>query len=418
MTPPSVVTVRPAGAADLITLWHWRNDPDTRRASFDQAEIPLDEHTRWFEASLAREDRRLYIILADGVDAGMLRLDVGDREATVSVNIAPEWRGLGVGTRALRSVCREAFGPLGLHRLTAKVKADNRASRIAFERAGFTVVEAADPLLLVRTARLRVVGAIQARMGSTRLPGKVLLPIAGRPAIEWIAERMAHCREVDTVVVSTSVEPENDPIAELAARIGLPCVRGSETDLVERLGRTAALTGADAVVRITADCPLVDPRLVDEIVAVWRRSGGELEYVSNVFPPTFPDGLDVEVLSREVLERLDREVSDPIFRESLTAYIREHPTSFRIVNVEHSEDLGQLRWTVDYPADLAFVEAVYQALLHEGKIFGMQEVLRLLHRRPELRDLNRHLEDTTVIRGIRGASYHAALRQRDRGAGP
>src|SRR5712691_7172272 len=100
MTPPSVVTLRPVGVADCIALWRWRNDPDTRRASLDQAEIPLDEHTRWFEASLVREDRRMYIILADSVDAGMVRLDVGGREATVSVNIAAEWRGLGVGIRA------------------------------------------------------------------------------------------------------------------------------------------------------------------------------------------------------------------------------------------------------------------------------------------------------------------------------
>lgn len=255
----------------------------------------------------------------------------------------------------------------------------------------------------------RVVAAIQARTGSTRLPGKVLLPIAGRPTIQRIAERLAHCCEVDMVVVSTSVEQRDDPVAALAAQIGIPCVRGSEMDLIERLGRTATQFGADALVRITADCPLVDPGIVDKVVGVWRRSGSELEYVSNVFPPTFPDGLDVEVLSRQVLERLDREVSDRFFRESFTAYIREHPGSFKIASVEHEMNLSRLRWTLDYPEDLALVEAVYQALGQEKGIFHMKDVLTLLDRHPELRDLNRHLEDTTVIRGIRGASYHAAL---------
>lgn len=247
------------------------------------------------------------------------------------------------------------------------------------------------------------------------MPGKVLLPIAGQPTIQRIAERLAHCREVDAVVMSTSVERRDDPIAALAERIGLACVRGSELDLIERLGRTATQTSADALVRITADCPLVDPETVDSVIAVWRRSEGALEYASNVFPPTFPDGLDVEVLSRQVLERLDREVSDPLFRESFTAYIREHPASFRIANIEHEMDLSDLRWTLDYPEDLAFVEAVYRALDREGSVFNMQDVLRLLERRPELRDLNRHLEDHTVVRGIRGAAYHAALRQRERG---
>lgn len=261
--------------------------------------------------------------------------------------------------------------------------------------------------------KLRVVAAIQARMGSTRLPGKVLLPIGGRPAIQRIAERLAYCREVDEVVVSTSVERRDAPIAALAERIGLACVRGSEMDIIERLGRTATQTGADALVRITADCPLVDPETVNRVVAVWRRSDGALDYASNVFPPTFPDGLDVEVVSRHILECLDQEVSDPLFREWFTANILEHPASFRIANIEHERDLSDLRWTLDYPEDMAFVEAVYQALDHEGSGFGMQDVLRLLELRPELRDLNRHLEDHIVVRGIRSAAYHAVLRQRE-----
>ena len=409
----SLVTLRPAEPADCEALWRWRNDPATRRASFERAEIGLDEHTQWFSESLARPDRRIYIVVADGVDAGTVRLDLGHGEARVSINLALERRGQGIGARALRAACREAFGPLGLHRLTAQVRLENHASRIAFERAGFSVIAAGEFLLLGRPTRPRVVGAIQARMGSTRLPGKALLPIRGRSAIEWIADRLRHCRELEALVVSTSVERANDAIADLAARIGIGCVRGSEMDLVERLALTAAATGADALVRITADCPLVDPKLVDDIVLAWRRSWGDLEYVCNVFPRTFPDGLDVELLSRSVLERLQQEVADPFYRESLTVYIHDNPATFRIDKIEHTEDLSRLRWTLDYPEDLAFVEAVLQALHREGEVFGMREVLGLLRRRPELRDLNRHREDTTVIQGIRGSAYHAAARRRE-----
>src|SRR5207249_4753991 len=273
---PPVVTLRPAVLDDCPVLWRWRNDPETRQASVDEREIPVDTHTRWFEETLKRFDRKLFIVSADGVDAGMVRLDIQDRDAAVSVNIVPEWRGRGVGPRALGCLSRAAFRPLALLRMSAVVKRENAA------------------------------------------------------------------------------------------------------DLIERLGRTAARTGADALVRITADCPLVDPALVDRVVGVWRRSAGRLEYVSNVFPPTFPDGLDVEVLSRTALERLDREVSDPFFRESLTAYVREHPAAFEIANVEHPEDLSRLRWTMDYPEDLAFVEAVYRRLGNQGEIFGMDDLLRLL----------------------------------------
>jgi spore coat polysaccharide biosynthesis protein SpsF len=385
-----VVMLRSADRADCATLWRWRNDPATRQASLDEREIPFDAHTRWLEESLARADRRIFIVQADGVAAGMARLDIHDQEATVSINIAPEWRRGGLGSRALRRLSQEAFGSLGLHRLVAVVKRDNAASRIAFGRAGFTVVDEGAATFGLCKTRLRVVAAIQARMGSTRLPGKALLPIAGRPTIQRIAERLAPCREVDGIVVSTSVEGRDHAIADLAARLAVPCIRGSERDLIERLGRTANDTGADALVRITADCPLVDAGVVDRIVEVWRRSAGRLDYVSNVFPRrTFPDGLDVELLSRALLERLDEEVTDPVFRELLTAYIWRHSAGFEIDSVEHEDDLSALRWTVDYAEDLAFVQAVYERLGGDGGAFRLSDVLSLLERSPELGDLNR-----------------------------
>lgn len=386
--------LRPAATTDCEALWRWRNDPATRSVSFQQDEISLDAHTRWFAECLGRPDRRIYIVVVNDLDAGAVRLDLGRNEARVSINLAPERRGQGIGTRALRLLCREVSDSPELERLSAQVRPENHASRVTFERAGFSVVAEQEHLLLVRPTRLRVVAAIQARMGSSRLPGKALLPIRGRSAIEWIAERLGHCRELEGIVVSTSVQPENDAIADHAARIRVGCVRGSESDLVQRMALTAAVTGADALVRITADCPLVDPQLVDNVVLTWRRSRRDLEYVCNVFPRTFPDGLDVELLSRDVLERLDREVTEPFFRESLTKYIWEHAATFRHENLKYDEDLRRLRWTLDYREDLEFVEAVLQELGSESKGFAMRDVLALLERRPALRDKNRHLEDT------------------------
>lgn len=148
-----IVMLRPAVPADRLPLWQWRNDPETRRASFNQAEIPLEDHTRWFEEGLASADRRIYIVQADGVDAGVIRLDLNNDEATVNINLAPEWRRKGIGILALRALCHEAFGRLGLKRLTAEVKADNTASRIAFERGGFVVNVPGDPLKLTIEAR-------------------------------------------------------------------------------------------------------------------------------------------------------------------------------------------------------------------------------------------------------------------------
>ena len=389
MSRAPIVTLRPAVPADRLALWRWRNDPETRRASFNQAEIPLEDHTRWFEESLARPDRRIYVVQAAGVDAGSVRLDLSGDEATANINLDPEWRGRGIGARALRALCREAFESLGLARLTARVKADNSASRVAFERAGFQVINEGDPLILARPARLRVVAAIQARMGSTRLPGKVLRPLAGRPMIAWLVERLRAAREPATVAIATSVESRDDAIAAFAGEAGVACVRGSETDLVSRLLDMAAQMGADTLVRVTADCPFVDPGVIDRLVRVWREDGGEADLVVNHTPPSYPHGLDAEVLPVATLRRLDAEVADPYYREWFPFWWRAHPDRYRVLNVPCVRDLSHHRWTVDYAEDLVFAERVFRTLVPSlGPAFSMDAVLDFLGSNPEVAEIN------------------------------
>ena len=149
--PPSTVTLRPAEPDDCRRIWLWRNDEETRRASFDSAPIPFESHARWFEKSLGRADRKVYIVVAGGEDAGMVRLDLDGEEGTVSINLAPEWRGRGVGPLALRSLAELAFGALGMNRLLASVKADNRASLGAFEKAGFATSRQGVVVMLARS---------------------------------------------------------------------------------------------------------------------------------------------------------------------------------------------------------------------------------------------------------------------------
>lgn len=389
MNPVPVVTLRPAVAADRLPLWRWRNDPETRRASFDQAEIPLDAHTRWFEENLARPDRRIYIVQVDGVDAGVVRLDLSNGEATVNINLAPQWRGRGIGTRALRAVCHEAFDSLGLAGLTARVKADNLSSRVAFERSGFKVVSEGTALVMARPPRLRVVAAIQARMGSTRLPGKVLRPLAGRPMIAWLVERLRAAREPEAVVIATSVELRDDLIAAFATAAGVPCIRGSEADLLSRLLDTAAQTAADALVRVTADCPFVDPGVIDRLVGMWREDQGEADLVVNHTPPSYPHGLDAEVLPVATLRRLDGEVGDPYYREWFPFWWRRHRDRYRLLNVPCHRDLSHHRWTVDYPEDLAFADRVFCALAPAlGPAFSMEAVLDFLGSNPDVAEIN------------------------------
>ena len=238
----------------------------------------------------------------------------------------------------------------------------------------------------------RVLAVVQARVGSTRLPGKALMQIAGRPMVAHVVERIAATPRVDQVVLATTVAPEDDALADFARSAGLPCVRGSVADVLDRVRSAVCAYPADAIVRATADCPLLDPAVSGLVVAEYLRHAPDDDYVSNVHPPTYPDGLDTEVFSRPALERAWREAAPDSNRdrEHVTPYIWERqPERFRLANVRHAEDLSGLRWTVDDARDLDFVRAVYGALAPDGtRLFGMSDVLALLRSHPGLALLN------------------------------
>jgi glutamate-1-semialdehyde 2,1-aminomutase/spore coat polysaccharide biosynthesis protein SpsF len=226
-----------------------------------------------------------------------------------------------------------------------------------------------------------ILAIIQARMGSSRFPGKTLADLAGRPMLSRVVERVSQSRAINKVVVATSIAAGDDPIAELCAKEGVPCFRGSEDDVLDRFYGAAKEHGADVVVRITADCPLIDAAVIDCVVE--RFQGSNCDYASNVLHYTYPDGLDTEVFSMAALAEAWREAKKPSEREHVTPYLRWGRG--RVVNVESEIPLprGHHRWTVDHREDLEFVREVYSAF--QGRTdFRYQEVLELLKERPEL----------------------------------
>jgi len=247
----------------------------------------------------------------------------------------------------------------------------------------------------------KVVAIIQARVGSTRLPSKILEKIEGKPMLWHVIERTKRARFVDEVVVATTDREEDSAVEEIAKVCGVGCFRGSEEDVLDRYYRAAEKFGADIVVRITADCPMMDPEVIDKAVRMFLD--GDFDYVSNTMPPTFPDGLDVEVFSFEALRKAWAEARMASEREHVTPYIRNHPEIFRLGNLRSDVDLSYMRWTVDRIEDLMFVREVYKELYVEGEVFHMEDVLRLLERRPELMEINRHIE--------RDEGYKKSLRE-------
>jgi spore coat polysaccharide biosynthesis protein SpsF (cytidylyltransferase family) len=234
----------------------------------------------------------------------------------------------------------------------------------------------------------RAVVVIQARLGSTRLPGKALAEIAGRPMLAHVAERAAAIPGIAGVVIATTVSTVDEALVSFAKRAGVDCIRGSEADVLDRFCLAARASKAQAVVRVTADCPLLDAQVSGRVLAEYLRRRPGVDYVSNVHPPTYPDGLDTEVVSVEALEAAARETRLPSDREHVTPYVWRRTDRFRLANLAHDEDLSSQRWTVDTEADLAFVRAVYGALGPSAPRAGMGEVLRVLAEHPELRDLN------------------------------
>jgi glutamate-1-semialdehyde 2,1-aminomutase len=226
---------------------------------------------------------------------------------------------------------------------------------------------------------VKIIALVQARMGSTRLPDKVMKPVCGRPMIDLLLSRLSGARTLAHIVVATSTEPQNAPLIAHVKALGFDAVAGSERDVLGRFVEVAAAYAPDAVVRITADCPLVDPQLVDRVVAAFITSGAD--YCSNVEPATFPDGLDVEVFRFEALLRASREATEPFDREHVTPYLRRAPV-FSRANVAHDTDLSGLRWTVDEPADLEVVRGVFGHFAPRVD-FGWEAVLGLYQSQPE-----------------------------------
>ncbi|MFX0200476.1 MAG: cytidylyltransferase domain-containing protein [Candidatus Hodarchaeota archaeon] len=235
-------------------------------------------------------------------------------------------------------------------------------------------------------APMNTIAILQARMGSSRLPGKVLKPILGRPMLELQIERLRRCKRIDRLVVATSVSPEDQAIADLCHRIGVDCLRGDPENVLDRFYQAAKQYDPRHVVRLTGDCPLADPALIDDLVEFYLSNG--CDYASNCHEPSFPDGLDAEILSFSALEQAWREAELPSHLEHVTPFIRAHPERFKIASYRYHTDLSHLRWVVDEPEDLEFVRRVYEALYPIKPEFGTEDILALLKRRPELLKLN------------------------------
>ncbi len=243
---------------------------------------------------------------------------------------------------------------------------------------------------------VRIVAIIQARMGSVRLPGKVLKDLGGDSVLARVVKRVQAAKLPAEVVVATSVQPSDDAILQECNRVAVACFRGQEEDVLDRYYCAAQTFSADAVVRITSDCPLIDPELMDTTIRAFLEQ--RTDYATNALTPTYPRGLDVEVFTAEALARAWRLAREAYQRTHVTPYLYENPGHFKIVSLTADADYGRYRWTLDTEDDLEMIRAIYRHFEPRGT-FGWREVLRLMQDQPELAALNAHVRQKSLREG-------------------
>ena len=240
---------------------------------------------------------------------------------------------------------------------------------------------------------MRTVAIVQARMGSTRLPGKVLKDVAGETMLGRVVRRLRGAKQIDEVLIATTDSPTDDAIVAECQRYSIAVFRGDQDDVLDRYFEAAKFTGAEVVVRVTSDCPLIDPEITERTIRAFMDHSPD--YASNTIVRTFPRGLDTEVVSMAALTRAWQEARRPYEREHVTPYILEHPEEFVLLPVVGDQDYSAHRWTVDMPEDFEFVRAIYNRLKGEGE-FSWRDVLDVLDREPELLELNRGVVQKSV----------------------
>ena len=248
---------------------------------------------------------------------------------------------------------------------------------------------------------MSTIAIIQARMGSTRLPGKVLLNLEDKTVLEHVVNRVRSSKYVDDVVVATTVSKDDLRIVELCANLGVSIYCGSEDDVLDRYYQAAKLFKADNIVRITSDCPVIDSKIIDDAITLHLNNNAD--YTSNTLKETYPDGQDVEIFSFASLRTAWKDAKLTSEREHVTPYIRNHSDIFKHASLEYKDDLSQKRWTLDNTEDLEFLRLIYKYLYSKNPLFNMDDILALIEKKPDIEKINQHI--------IRNEGYLKSLRE-------
>ncbi len=241
---------------------------------------------------------------------------------------------------------------------------------------------------------MKISAIIQARMGSTRLPGKVLMNIGEKPMVWHVVNRLTYAKKLNDIILAIPDSKENDKLEKFAQDNKIKYFRGSEENVLSRYYGAAKKFKCEVIVRITSDCPLIDPKIIDLVIEKFLNSGAD--YTSNVLKRTFPRGLDVEIFDFKTLEKAHKQAKKDFQKEHITPYIYQHPEIFRLFNIENNKNLSYMRWCVDEMKDLELVREIYNRLYKNNKIFLLKDIVNLFKKYPELLEINENVEQKKI----------------------
>lgn len=244
--------------------------------------------------------------------------------------------------------------------------------------------------------RLKVSIIVQARMGASRLPGKIMRTVLGKPMLEYQIERLRRVEASDEVVIATTDDPSDDVVSDFCQKLSIPFFRGDVDDVLNRYYQAAKKRNSKIIVRITGDCPLIDPNIVNQLIRYFLSNEKRFDYVSNVIERTYPRGIDCEVFSFKILEEIHKAATDLSDREHVTRYLRRNPMRYRLGNVSYPTDESRHRWTLDTEDDFKLIQKFFERLYPTHPHFSLEDGLRFMEQNPDLIKLNRHVRQKEV----------------------
>lgn len=416
------VSFRKIEKSDLEMIMNWRNHERILKNSRDRRVLTMEDQLKWFQRISGSGNDDMYIVLKDGAPIGVCglgRINRQDRTAEITYYLGVQQNpamDVAIGIEVYAFLKKKGFNDYHFHRLHGEVFGFNKgglrlALHCGFKNEGvkrqsvfwdgqhwdsIMVGLLAEEYYQQELGKIKVVIIVQARTGSTRLPGKILKEVMGKPLLSYLLERLKRVVLCNEICVATTTKEQEQPIVDICSQLSVKVFRGSEENVLERYFLAAQNLNANAIVRITSDCPLIDPIEIDKLIAYYLANSGCYDYTSHGLERTYPMGMEAEIFSFDALKRTYQEAKSDSEKEHVTLYMRRNPALFRLGNLAYHENKKNHRWTVDTAEDFELIAKIIENLYPANFEFSLKDIIDICERNPQWQEINGHVIQKAV----------------------